>query len=65
MNTISVDLTLELRSADGTSTEFQQAAGERIRETPHSLATPRRGALPMGEPEHYYSAAYRHWGINE
>jgi hypothetical protein len=65
MNTIPVDLTVELRSADGTSTEFHQAADGRIRETPHLLAAPRRAPSPVGKPEHSDYARYRHWGINE
>jgi hypothetical protein len=35
------DLTLELRSANGSSTEFYQADEERVRETLHLLAAPR------------------------
>ena len=35
-----VDLTVELRSADGTSKGFYQTDEERIRKTLHSLATP-------------------------
>ena len=46
MNTIPVDLTVELRSADGTSTEFYEAEEERIRETLHSLAAPRLLSQP-------------------
>lgn len=46
MNTIPVDLTVEFRSADGTSTEFYQANEERIRETLHLLAAPRLLAQP-------------------
>jgi len=46
MNTNPFDLTLELRSADGTSTEFYQADEERIRETLHLLAAPRLLAQP-------------------
>ena len=39
--TIPIDLTLELRSADGTSTEYYQADEERIRKTLRLLSTPR------------------------
>ena len=46
MNTIPVDLTVELRSADGTSTEFYQADEERIRETLRWLAAPRLLSQP-------------------
>ena len=65
MNTIPVDLTVEFRSADGTSMEFHEADEERIRETPHLLATPQRVPSPVWKPEHSFSAGYRHWGINE
>jgi len=46
MTTSSVDLTLELRSANGSSTEFFQADEERIRETLGLLAAPRLFAQP-------------------
>jgi len=46
MNTIPVDLTVELRSADGTSAEFYQADEERIRESLRLLAAPRLLAQP-------------------
>jgi hypothetical protein len=41
MNTSTDDLTLELRSANGSSTEFYQADGEHVRETLRLLAAPR------------------------
>jgi hypothetical protein len=41
-----IDLTLELRSADGTSTEFYQADEERVREALRLLAAPRLFAQP-------------------
>ena len=40
MTTSTVDLTLELRSANGSSTEFYQADEERVRETLRLLAAP-------------------------
>lgn len=40
MTTNPIDLTLELRSADGSSTEFYQADEERVRETLCLLAAP-------------------------
>ena len=40
MTTTTVDLTLELRSANGSSTEFYQADEERVRETLRLLAAP-------------------------
>ena len=46
MTTSTVDLTLELRSANGSSTEFYQADEERVRETLHLLAAPRLFAQP-------------------
>ena len=46
MTTNPIDLTLELRSANGTSTEFYQADEERIRETLRLLAAPRLFAQP-------------------
>lgn len=46
MNTIPVDLTVELRSADGTSTEFYQAGEERIQQTLRLLAAPRLLSQP-------------------
>lgn len=42
----TVDLTVELRSADGTSAEFYQADEALIRETLHLLASPRLLAQP-------------------
>jgi hypothetical protein len=42
-----IDLTLELRSADGTCTEYYQADEERIRETLRLLCTPRLLAQPQ------------------
>jgi hypothetical protein len=42
----TVDLTLELRSANGSSTEFYQADEGRVRETLRLLATPRLFAQP-------------------
>jgi hypothetical protein len=47
MITNRIDLTLELRSADGTSTEFYQADEERIRKTLRSLANPRLLTQPQ------------------
>jgi len=41
MTTIPGELTVELRSADGTSAEFYQTDEERIQETLHLLAAPR------------------------
>jgi hypothetical protein len=41
MTTNRVDLTLELRSANGSSAEFYQADEERIRKTLRLLSTPR------------------------
>jgi hypothetical protein len=46
MSPNAVDLTIELRSADGTSTEFYQADEERIQETLRLLAAPRLLAQP-------------------
>ncbi len=46
MTTNPVDLTVELRSADGTSTEFYQADEERIQETLRLLAAPRLLSQP-------------------
>ena len=40
MTTNPIDLTVELRSADGSSTEFYQADEERVRETLRLLAAP-------------------------
>jgi hypothetical protein len=40
MTTSTVDLTLELRSANGSSTEFYEANEERVRETLRLLAAP-------------------------
>ena len=47
MNAISVDLTVEVRSADGTSTEFYQSDEECIRKTLCSLVTPRLLTQPQ------------------
>ncbi len=44
--TSTVDLTIELRSANGSSTEFYQADEERVREALCLLATPRLFAQP-------------------
>ena len=41
MTTTTIDLTIELRSANGSSTEFYQADEECVRETLHLLAAPR------------------------
>ena len=46
MTTTTVDLTLELRSANGSSTEFYQADEERVHETLRLLAAPRLFAQP-------------------
>jgi hypothetical protein len=46
MTTNPFDLTIELRSANGSSTEFYQADEERVRETLHLLAAPRLFAQP-------------------
>jgi hypothetical protein len=46
MITSTVDLTVELRSANGSSTEFYQADEERVRETLRLLAAPRLFAQP-------------------
>ena len=46
MTTSTVDLTLELRSANGSSTEFYQADEERVREALRLLAAPRLFAQP-------------------
>jgi len=46
MNTNPVDLTVELRSADGTCAEFYQADEEGIRETLRLLAAPRLLSQP-------------------
>jgi len=40
MTTITTDLTVELRSANGSSTEFYQAGEERVREALRLLASP-------------------------
>jgi hypothetical protein len=45
--TTPIDLTLELRSADGTSTEYYQADEERIRKTLRLLSTPRLLTQPQ------------------
>jgi len=42
-----IDLTVEIRSADGTSTEYYQADEERIRKTLHLLSTPRLMTQPQ------------------
>lgn len=47
MNTDIFDLTLEIRSADGSSTEFYQTDEERIRTTLRLLATPRLFTQPQ------------------
>src|ERR1700690_3360105 len=44
--TSTVDLTIELRSADGSSTEFYQADEEHVREALRLLAAPRLFAQP-------------------
>jgi len=44
--TTTIDLTVELRSANGSSTEFYQADEERIREALRLLAAPRLFAQP-------------------
>ena len=46
MTTNPIDLTLELRSANGSSTEFYQADEERVREALRLLAAPRLFAQP-------------------
>ena len=46
MNTIPVDLTVEFRSANGTSTESYQADEERIQQTLRLLAAPRLLSQP-------------------
>jgi hypothetical protein len=46
MTTIPTDLTIELRSANGSSTEFYQADAEHVRETLRLLAAPRLFAQP-------------------
>lgn len=46
MNLKTVELTLEFRCADGTSTEFYQADEQRVRATLRLLATPRLFAQP-------------------
>jgi len=46
MTTNPIDLTFELRSANGSSTEFYQADEERVRETLRLLAAPRLFAQP-------------------
>jgi len=46
MTTNRIDLTLELRSANGSSTEFYQADEERVREALRMLAAPRLFAQP-------------------
>lgn len=47
MTTNQIDLTVELRSADGTSTEYYQADAERIRKTLDLLSTPRLLTQPQ------------------
>ena len=46
MTTSTIDLTLELRSASGSSTEFYEADEERVREALRLLAAPRLFAQP-------------------
>src|SRR5208283_1420532 len=46
MTTITADLSIEIRSANGTSTEFYQGDEERIAETLRLLAAPRLFAQP-------------------
>ena len=46
MTASTVDLTIELRSANGSSTEFYQADEERVREALRLLAAPRLFAQP-------------------
>ena len=46
MTTITTDLNIEIRSADGTSTEFYQTDEERIREALRLLSAPRLFAQP-------------------
>jgi hypothetical protein len=46
MTTNPIDLTIELRSANGSSTEFYQADEERVRETLRLLAAPQLFAQP-------------------
>ena len=46
MTAVPTDLTIELRSANGSSTEFYQANEERVRETLRLLAAPRLFAQP-------------------
>ena len=46
MTTTPIDLTLELRSANGSSAEFYQADEERVRETLRLLAAPQLFAQP-------------------
>jgi hypothetical protein len=46
MNTITTDLTIELRFANGLSAEFYQADEERVREALRLLAAPRLFAQP-------------------
>jgi hypothetical protein len=47
MNTVPIDLTVEIRSADGTSTEFYQTDEESIRKSLRLLATPRLLTQPQ------------------
>ena len=46
MTTNQIDLTLELRSANGSSTQFYEVDEERVREALHLLAAPRLFAQP-------------------
>jgi hypothetical protein len=46
MTTNTIDLTIELRSANGSSTEFYQANEERVHETLRLLASPQLFAQP-------------------
>src|SRR6185295_4357913 len=57
MTTNPIDLTLELRSADGSSTEFYQADEERVRETLRLLASPQLFA------RRHLLLASQHWRI--
>jgi hypothetical protein len=45
--------------------EADRSAPDYLEWIPESLEEPRHVALPVPEPEHYYSAGYPHWGLNE
>ena len=45
--------------------EPDEAAPAHLELIPAGLREPLHVRLPVREPEHSYSAGYRHWGLNE